>query len=71
MLFRSRSEYKKRLEDISIDWQEEQVQEEFVVLDRAGRIQIPAELLQEMGMEGNKVKLEMVDGKIVIEKPGN
>ena len=66
-----RSEYKKRLEDISIDWQEEQVQEEFVVLDRAGRIQIPAELLQEMGMEGNKVKLEMVDGKIVIEKPGN
>lgn len=64
-----RSEYKKRLEDISIDWQEEEVQEEFVVLDRAGRIQIPAELLQEMGMEGNKVKLEMVDGKIVIEKP--
>ena len=66
-----RSEYKKRLEDISIDWQEEQVQEEFVVLDRAGRIQIPAELLQEMGLEGHKVKLEMVDGKIVIEKPGN
>lgn len=66
-----KSEYKKRLEDISINWEEEQVQEEFAVLDRAGRIQIPAELLQEMGMEGNKVKLEMVDGKIVIEKPVN
>lgn len=64
-----RSEYKKRLEDISIDWSDEQAQEEFVVLDRAGRIQIPAELLQEMGMQGNKVKLELVDGKIVIEKP--
>ncbi len=64
-----KSEYKKRLEDISIDWEEEQVQEEFVVLDRAGRIQIPAELLKEMGMEGNKVKLEMIDGKIVIENP--
>lgn len=64
-----KSEYKKRLEDISIDWNEEQVQEEFVVLDRAGRIQIPAELLKEMGMEGNKVKLEMIDGKIVIENP--
>lgn len=64
-----KSEYKRRLEDISINWDEEQVQEEFVVLDRAGRIQIPAELLQEMGMDGNKVKLELVDGKIVIEKP--
>ncbi len=66
-----RSEYKKRLEDITIDWNEEQVQEEFAVLDRAGRIQIPSELLQEMGMDGNKVKLELIDGKIVIEKPEN
>lgn len=64
-----RSEYRKRLEDISIDWNEEPVQDEFAVLDRAGRIQIPAELLKEMGMDGNKVKLELVDGKIVIEKP--
>lgn len=64
-----RSEYRQRLEDISIDWNEEPVQEEFAVLDRAGRIQIPAELLKEMGMDGNKVKLELVDGKIVIEKP--
>lgn len=66
-----RSEYKKRLEDITIDWNEEEVQEEFAVLDRAGRIQIPSELLQEMGMDGNKVKLELIDGKIVIEKPEN
>lgn len=66
-----KSEYKQRLEDITINWNEEEVQEEFAVLDRAGRIQIPSELLQEMGMKGNKVKLELVDGKIVIEKPGN
>lgn len=64
-----KSEYRKRLEDIQIDWNEEAVQEEFVVLDRAGRIQIPAELLKEMGIKGNKVKLEMEDGKIVIENP--
>ena len=66
-----KSEYKQRLEDITINWNEEEVQEEFAVLDRAGRIQIPSELLQEMGMKGNKVKLELVDGKIVIEKPEN
>lgn len=64
-----KNEYKNRLEDISIEWQREEAQEEFVVLDRAGRIQIPSELLKEMGMNGNKVKLEIVDGKIVIEKP--
>lgn len=66
-----KSEYKQRLEDITINWNEEEVQEEFAVLDRAGRIQIPSELLREMGMKGNKVKLELVDGKIVIEKPEN
>lgn len=64
-----KSEYKQRLEDISIDWVEEEAQEEFAVLDRAGRVQIPSELLKEMGMKGNKVKLEYVDGKIVIENP--
>lgn len=51
------------------DEQEEHVQEELAVLDKAGRVQIPAEMLKEMGVTGNKVKLELVDGKIIIEKP--
>ena len=54
---------------LDIDWQEEETQEEFAVLDRAGRVQIPSELLEQMGMDGNKVKLEFIGGKIVIEKP--
>ncbi len=64
-----KSDYKQRLESLDIDWKEEETQEEFAVLDRAGRVQIPGELLEEMGMKGNKVKLELVDGKIIIEKP--
>lgn len=52
-----------------LDEQEEHVQEELAVLDKAGRVQIPAEMLKEMGVTGNKVKLELVDGKIIIEKP--
>lgn len=64
-----KSDYKERLESLDIDWKEEETQEEFAVLDRAGRVQIPSELLEEMGLEGNKVKLELIDGKIVIEKP--
>ena len=54
---------------LDIDWQEEETHEEFAVLDRAGRVQIPSELLEQMGMDGNKVKLEFIGGKIVIEKP--
>ena len=44
-------------------------QEEFAVLDRAGRVQIPRELLDEMNLEGNKVRLQLKDGQIVIENP--
>lgn len=64
-----KNDYKERMEHLDIDWREEETQEEFAVLDRAGRVQIPSELLEEMGMDGNKVKLELVDGKIIIEKP--
>ncbi len=64
-----KSNYREKIESLDIDWREEETQEEFAVLDRAGRVQIPGELLEEMGMDGNKVKLELIDGKIVIEKP--
>ncbi|MCF0135576.1 MAG: ATP-binding cassette domain-containing protein [Lachnospiraceae bacterium] len=45
-------------------------QEEYAVLDRAGRLQIPREMLQQIGAEGNKVKLEVEDGRIVIVPAG-
>lgn len=43
---------------MDINWREEETQEEFAVLDRAGRVQIPWKLLVEIGNSGNKVKLE-------------
>lgn len=64
-----KSDYRQRLENLDIDWREEETQEEFAVLDRAGRVQIPGDLLEELGLQGNKVKLELIDGKIVIENP--
>ncbi|MFI3206669.1 MAG: ABC transporter ATP-binding protein [Clostridia bacterium] len=45
------------------------VQEEFAILDRAGRVQLPQEMLQSIELDGNKVKIEVKDGKIIIEKP--
>lgn len=64
-----KNDYREKLEHLDIDWKEEETQEEYAVLDRAGRLQIPNELLEEMGMEGNKVKLQVENGKIIIEKP--
>lgn len=47
----------------------EHLQEEFSVLDKAGRVQIPAEMLEQLALDGNKVRIEMEDGKIVISAP--
>ncbi len=43
--------------------------EEYVILDRVGRLQLPREALEEIGITGNRVKLEVKDGKIIISKP--
>ena len=53
----------------ALDWMEEETQEEYVILDKAGRVQIPREILNEMGIGDNKVKMHLEDGKIVITKP--
>ena len=42
---------------------------EYAVLDRAGRIQIPREYLEILGVKGNKVRIELEDGKIIIDAP--
>lgn len=43
--------------------------EEFAVLDRNDRVQLPPEMLKEAGLDGRKVKMSMENGKIVISKP--
>jgi len=48
----------------------QETQEEFAVLDRVGRLQIPQELLQKAGISGNKVRLDFQDGRITLGKPG-
>ena len=58
--------YAQRLQESGIDWRLEDTQDEYVILDKAGRVQIPREFLKELNLPDNKVKLEYVDGKIVI-----
>lgn len=54
----------------AVNWQEEETQEEFAIIDRAGRIQIPKSMLSEAGIEQNKLRMEVQDGKIVLERIG-
>ena len=61
--------YRERLSDISAFTEETEVQDEFAILDRAGRLQIPRDMLEQMKMTGNKVRMELVDGRIIIENP--
>ena len=45
----------------------EEEHDEFAVLDRAGRLQLPNEMLEKMGVDSNKVRLEYVNDTIVIK----
>lgn len=61
--------YLDRLSDISALTEVEEVQDEYAVLDKAGRLQLPADMLKKLGVAGNRVRMEMKDGEIIIRKP--
>lgn len=61
--------YAERLKESTIDWRQEETQDEYAIIDRAGRVQIPAELLEELQLSDNKVSIGLHDGKIMISKP--
>ena len=60
--------YLERLSEITSLTEIEEVQDEFAILDRAGRVQIPRDVLDQLGVEGNKVRMEVRDGELVIRK---
>ena len=61
--------YLSRLSDISALTSVEEVQDEYAVLDKAGRLQLPRDMLDKLGVSGNRVRMEMRDGEIVIRRP--
>jgi len=60
-----KEKYADRLREVTIDWRQEETQDEYAVIDRAGRVQIPRELLGAMELEGSRVKVEL-KGKTVM-----
>ncbi len=47
---------------------EDDSHEEFSILDKAGRVRLSAEMREAVGIDSNRVKIDVVDGKIVISK---
>ncbi|MBQ7679138.1 MAG: ABC transporter ATP-binding protein [Butyrivibrio sp.] len=64
-----REEFADRVKESNIDWREINSQEEYVVMDKAGRLQIPRELIDELGLTDNKVQIAFEHNEIVIRKP--
>lgn len=61
--------YAERLQESSIDWRLEDTQEEYAIIDRVGRVQIPSELLETLKLKDNKVSISVHDGKVVLSSP--
>lgn len=55
--------------DRSVDWHAEETQDEFAVLDKAGRLQLPDQMLKEMQLAGNRVRVTGENGRIILERP--
>ena len=49
--------------------EKEQTHEEYSVLDKAHRLQLSEEVMEKAGISSDKVKVEVVDGKVVISRP--
>ena len=64
-----KEEYRRQINDMeSENFNGYDSHEEYSVLDKAHRVQISDEILEAAGIDTNKVKIEVVDGKVVITK---
>ncbi len=59
----------KEAHDANVDWHNEDTQEEYAIVDRNGRVQIPREMLNKLQLTDNKVTIDIQDGDIIIRKP--
>lgn len=64
-----KEKYAERIKEATIDWRTEDTQEEYAIVDKAGRVQIPRDILTLLRLQDNKVKLELSEGKVIISSP--
>ena len=64
-----KEKYADRLKELTVDWRNEDTQEEYAVIDKAGRVQIQRELWDKLALRDNKVKLELRGDEILLSRP--
>lgn len=60
--------YADRMSGIATLTETEKKQDEYMVLDRAGRVQIPREVMEQIGIKENKVRMGVEGDRIIITK---
>lgn len=64
-----KEEYRKKLDELSTEnLSRVESHEEYSVMDKAHRVQLSEDFLSLAGIDSNKVKIEVKDGKIIISK---
>ncbi|MDE5864619.1 MAG: ABC transporter ATP-binding protein, partial [Lachnospiraceae bacterium] len=64
-----REEYRRTIDQLEGQFLSDiESHEEYSVLDKANRLQLSEEMLEAAGIDSNKVKVEIVDNKVVITK---
>lgn len=61
--------YAERLKETGSLSDVEDTHDEYAILDKAGRVQLTKELLDEIHLKQNQVKIEVENGKIIISNP--
>ena len=64
-----KEQYADRVREGGVSFLTEETQDEYVVLDRAGRLQIPEKLLQDLALKDNKVKVCARGNEIIVSRP--
>ena len=64
-----REQYKDVFTTDNMSWGNEETQDEYVILDKAGRLQIPDKLLKKLELKDNKVTVGFEDGVLTIRNP--
>ncbi len=60
-----------RLKESGVDWRNEETQEEYVVVDKAGRLQLPADMIEKLGGSVGRLVVTYEDGQIRLKNPAS
>ena len=62
-----KEKYRENISNLSSDFFDmPETHEEFSVLDKAGRLKLADEIREQTGLNSSRVKVEVIDGKVVI-----